>query len=97
MQGFASAKVEATVLENGELDTVATVAAAFGASVSGDGSGVLVFADDRYLACVRDGAGSAVDSTFKIRDVLGGSERIASEADLADYIARFESYRITRS
>jgi len=96
LQGFGSTPVEAIVAANGELDAEATVAEAFGASVIGDGSGVLVIANGHYLACVREHDDAAPAGTLKARDVLAGFERVMSAADFADHVARFECFRVAR-
>merc|ERR1712194_187410 len=91
LQGFDCTKFAPALTTNGELDVEGTLAEAFGDSAPTDSVGVLVLADGRYLACIRDKtetAGSAQQS-LRLRDVIGGGEQVIAAADLAEHVSRF--------
>lgn len=70
--------------------------AAFGADQPVDGSGVLVLAGGRYLACTMRDACASGDSGLAARDVMSGVESSITAEDFADYLSRYRCFRVTR-
>lgn len=59
---------------------------------SGSIAGVLVFADGRYLACLR--VLPAVDASVSMRDVVSGVERKVTDDEFAEHARRYECFKV---